>query len=100
MIRADADSQKSGAKAVIPPSILVIKQPQQQSLITLQPRIQATLETFRLKKLTIEQTKQLSAQRAIFSAVYGNTEGATTGDGSKYGGVLLRSVFKVFRDKK
>ena len=41
-----------------------------------------------------------SAQMSNFSKIYANVEGCSVADGSKYGGLFLRSVCKVFKDIK
>ena len=57
-------------------------------------------ETFTLKVIGKDEAAMAPAEMQNFSKVYATTQGCTTADGSKNGGIFLRSVCKVFNDNK
>lgn len=59
----------------------------------------STNEKFVTKGVTKEVGQKLVAEMANFCRIYANIDGCCVADGSKNGGLFLRSVCKIFRDK-
>ena len=57
-------------------------------------------ESFALKAITKDQAQVLSPEMSNFYNIYANIDGFAVADGSKHGGIFIRSVCKVFKDKK
>ena len=59
-----------------------------------------TVEKITFKGISKEDAHTLVGQMANFAKIYANIEGFSVMDGSQQGGILLRSVGKVFEDVK
>ena len=59
-----------------------------------------TNETFAIKGINKDQAKQWMAQMTNFSKVYATIEGCAVMEGSEGGGIFLRNIVTVFKDKK
>ena len=57
-------------------------------------------EIITTKSVTKQEGKQLVSQHSNICKLWANVDGFSVGDGSQNGGLFLRSVVKVFKDKK
>ena len=57
-------------------------------------------EQYKLKTISKEQAKQHFASMSNFCKLWANVEGHSVADGSINGGLFLRSVCKLFKDRK
>ena len=56
-------------------------------------------ESFVLKAVNKDEAQKVAAQMANFYKLYANVDGFAVADGTKNGGLFLRNVCKLFRDK-
>ena len=57
-------------------------------------------EEIKLKTITTEQAQSLSNDYGNFCKLWANVDGFAVADGSSNGGLFLRNVARIFRDKK
>ena len=57
-------------------------------------------EKYSMKSVSKEEATSIASQMSNFCVVYANTEGCAVADGTKHGGIFLRSVCKLFNDNQ
>ena len=64
------------------------------------PKLDTVDEEFQFKNMSKEEAYRVVAQMANFCKLYANIEGYSVADGTVNGGVFLRNVCRVFKDRK